>query len=585
MALRKKFCKSFNFELQAAANEDSIVISLGSVHSFPLDEVYRYLQTSTVRDTLIQAMLDAPMFEVRWRWNAARSLAIQRNRAGKRVPPQFQRMDAEDLVAHVFPDQIACQENITGQREVPDHPLVNQTIHDCLTEAMDIDELEQLIAAIENKELTLVAKDLREPSPFAQEIINARPYAFLDDAPFEERRTNAIRNRRWADPAEAKDFSLLDEQAIQRVREEAWPSVGNAEELHDALLSAGYVLPQEFDSMAQPAWHRTLMDAGRISLLTQLANPLWVATEQLPRYMAVFPEQLSKLLLPEVLHSETWENADALREIIRGRLECLGPVTAGRLAGELALPQSEVDQALLALQVEGFAFQGQFTPVSQAALAATGETLPTEWCERRLLQRIHRYTIDQHKKKIKPVSLAVFTEYLFEHQQLLPIRPDDHTLESGLDGQTRLYNTVNILDGSSAPAVSWESDIYPARIPNYEPAWLDAMCISGKVVWGDICYLHRKSPQNREGYQYSVNGVPVRSKVRLSAYLSEAIRTSGKCWQRPKLLITEQRDFLTRPIVSRQTCWRLERAFSIRYKAELICVNRNWKTVWQSWSA
>ena len=484
LALRKKFCKSFNFELQAAANEDSIVISLGSVHSFPLDEVYRYLQTSTVRDTLIQAMLDAPMFEVRWRWNATRSLAIQRNRAGKRVPPQFQRMDAEDLVAHVFPDQIACQENITGQREVPDHPLVNQTIHDCLTEAMDIDELEQLIAAIENKELTLVAKDLREPSPFAQEIINARPYAFLDDAPFEERRTNAIRNRRWADPAEAKDFSLLDEQAIQRVREEAWPSVGNSEELHDALLSAGYVLPQEFDSMAQPAWHRTLMDAGRILLLTQLANPLWVATERLPRYRAVFPEQLSKLSLPEVLHSEAWENADALREIIRGRLECLGPVTAGRLAGELALPRSDVDQALLALQVEGFAFQGQFTPVSQAALAATGKTPPTEWCERRLLQRIHRYTIDQHKKKIKPVSLAVFTEYLFEHQQLLPIRPDDHPLELGLDGQTRLYNTLNILDGSSAPAVSWESDIYPARVPNYEPEWLDAMCISGKVVWG-----------------------------------------------------------------------------------------------------
>ena len=249
---------------------------------------------------------------------------------------------------------------------------MNQTIHDCLTEAMDIDELEQLIAAIE-QELTLVAKDLREPSPFAQEIINARPYAFLDDAPFEERRTNAIRNRRWADPAEAKDFSLLDEQAIQQVREEAWPSVGNAEELHDALLSAGYVLPQEFDSMAQPAWSRTLTDAGRISLLTQLANPLWVATEQLPRFRAVFPEQLSKLSVPEVLHSETWENADALREIIRGRLECLGPVTAERLAGELALPQSDVDQALLALEVEGFAFQGQFTPVSQAAVVATGK--------------------------------------------------------------------------------------------------------------------------------------------------------------------------------------------------------------------
>ena len=501
LALRKKFCKSFNFELQAAANEDSIVISLGSVHSFPLDEVYRYLQTATVRETLIQAMLDSPMFEVRWRWNATRSLAIQRNRAGKRVPPQFQRMDAEDLVAHVFPDQIACQENITGQRTVPDHPLVNQTIQDCLTEAMDIAELEQLIAAIERKELTLIAKDLREPSPFAQEIINARPYAFLDDAPFEERRTNAIRNRRWADPAESKDFSLLDEQAIRRVQEEAWPSVGNSEELHDALLSAGYVLPQEFDSMARPAWHRALIDAGRIILLTHLANPLWVAAEQLPRYRAVFPERLSKLSLPEIFRSETCDKDDALRDIIRGRLECLGPVTAERLAEELALQQSDVDQALLALEVEGFAFQGQFTPVSQAALAVTGESAPVEWCERRLLQRIHRYTIDHHKKKIKPVSLEVFTEYLFEHQQLLPIYSDDHPLESGLDGQARLHSTLNILDGSTAPAVSWESSIFPARIPDYEPEWLDAMCISGKIVWGRYLLPLTQNPQKLKGLQ------------------------------------------------------------------------------------
>ena len=217
-------------------------------------------------------------------------------------------------------------------------------------------------------------------------------------------------------------------------------------------------------------------------------------------------------MLPEVLHSETWENADALREIIRGRLECLGPVTAERLAGELALPQSDVDQALLALQVEGFAFQGQFTPVSQAALAATGETPPTEWCERRLLQRIHRYTIDQHKKKIKPVSLAVFTEYLFEHQQLLPIRPDDHTLESGLDGQTRLYNTVNILDGSSAPAVSWESDITRPEFLTMNQHGLMRCVSAARWSGGDICYLHRKPPKNREGYQYSVNGVPVRQK-------------------------------------------------------------------------
>ncbi|MEX2332895.1 MAG: helicase-related protein, partial [Pseudohongiella sp.] len=259
LALRKRFCRTFNFELQAAANEDSIVISLGSVHSFPLEEVFAYLHSNTVTDVLVQALLDAPMFEVRWRWNATRSLAIQRNRSGKRVPPQFQRMDAEDLVAQVFPDQLACQENITGKRDIPDHPLVQQTIHDCLTEAMDIEGLLALLRAFESKSLNLVALDLREPSPFAQEIINARPYAFLDDAPFEERRTNAIRNRSWADPAETDAYSRLDEAAISRVREEAWPLMRDAEEMHDALYCAGFMTVDEVTQKSHVALFETLV--------------------------------------------------------------------------------------------------------------------------------------------------------------------------------------------------------------------------------------------------------------------------------------------------------------------------------------
>lgn len=486
LALRKRFCKSFNFELQAAANEDSIVISLGSVHSFALDEVYRYLQTNTVRDTLIQAMLDAPMFEVRWRWNATRSLAIQRNRNGKRVPPQFQRMDAEDLVAHVFPDQIACQENITGRREVPDHPLVNQTVDDCLTEAMDIDELETLIGNIENNRLTLIAKDLREPSPFAQEIINARPYAFLDDAPFEERRTNAIRNRSWADPADAKDYSQLDAEAIARVKEEAWPFISNPEELHDALLSATYVTEQETIDHELARFADSLLASNRIAQITVNEQTLWVATENLPRFFAVFTEQLSHIELPEFLQNEEWQPEDAMREIVRGRLQCLGPLTASRLSQELGLKKSKIDQALIALEVEGFAFQGQFTP-KQHSLAASEQEL--EWCERRLLQRIHRYTIDQHRKAIKPVSLETYTEFLFDRHQLVPLQ--DLQSDFGkqdqppvLDGQTQLQNCLQMLDGISAPAVSWEADIYPTRIADYDPNWLDVMCISGKLAWG-----------------------------------------------------------------------------------------------------
>lgn len=508
LALRKRFCKSFNFELQAAANEDSIVISLGSIHSFPLDDVFKYLQSATVRDVLVQALLDAPMFEVRWRWNATRSLAIQRNRNGKRVPPQFQRMDAEDLVAHVFPDQIACAENITGRREVPEHPLINQTIHDCLTEAMDIDELTDLISDIEQDKLTLIAKDLREPSPFAQEIINARPYAFLDDAPFEERRTNAIRNRSWADPAEAKDYSLLDEEAIARVREEAWPYINNVEEFHDGIYSLAYMSKQEFESNTDyQRWHQSLLDSGRILNLTQLPNELWIATEKLGCFVAVYPElteMRASTNIPSFVFEQEWDRADALREIVRARLECLGPVRAQQLAQELSVEVTDIDLALIALEVEGFAFQGQFTQAARNH--QLGENTVVEWCERRLLQRIHRYTIDAHRKSIKPVSLQVYTEFLFETHQLVaiadPAASDSVDKELTLDGQTRLQNTLGLLDGIAAPAASWEADLYPVRVADYDPSWLDTMCISGKMVWG------RYSPPNVAQRMQRSRGAP-----------------------------------------------------------------------------
>ncbi|MDA9871022.1 DEAD/DEAH box helicase [Gammaproteobacteria bacterium] len=483
LALRKRFCKSFNFELQAAANEDSIVISLGSVHSFPLDEVFRYLQTTTVRDVLVQALLDSPMFEVRWRWNATRSLAIQRNRSGKRVPPQFQRMDAEDLIAHVFPDQIACAENLTGRRDVPTHPLVDQTIHDCLTEAMDIDALIELVGKIEREELTLIAKDLREPSPFAQEIINARPYAFLDDAPAEERRTNAIRNRSWADPAEARDYSLLDVSAIARVREEAWPLVHNAEELHDALQTLGYITAAEFADNGFEKWHERLVLEGRLHQLVQHPQELLFATEDLPKFRALFPECCAQFDTPSFLEGVCFEPEEALRDLVRSRLEGLGPVTAQRLADEVSLPCVKIDAALLALEVEGFVFQGKFTP--RAEQAGDG---PVEWCERRLLQRIHRYTIDSHRKAIKPVSLQVYTQFLFDEHGLQPVRDDDEmprsSAEPSLDGQTQLQRSLAMLDGISAPAASWEADLYPTRVSDYDPNWLDVLCISGRVTWG-----------------------------------------------------------------------------------------------------
>ncbi len=525
LALRKRFCRSFNFELQAAANEDSIVISLGSVHSFVLDEVYRYLQKATVREVLIQAMLDAPMFEVRWRWNATRCLAIQRNRNGKRVPPQFQRMDAEDLVAHVFPDQIACQENITGKREVPDHPLVNQTIHDCLTEAMDIDELEQLIGNIEAGKLTLIAKDLREPSPFAQEIINARPYAFLDDAPFEERRTNAIRNRSWADPGQAKDFALLDAAAIERVREEAWPFINNEEELHDGVLSAGYFTAIEMQAGLCERYKDALIAQGRLQQLSNGKEQLWVATERLPSCRVIYPGLALPDNLPASLTEQQWTREDAIRELVRGRLEALGPIVADRLSKELALPARDINAALIALEVEGFAFQGQFTPGLDSSIV--------EWCERRLLQRIHRYTIDSHRKSIKPVSLEVYSEFLFAHHQLLDLAANNAATPA-LDGQTRLQSCVNLLDGYAAPAAGWEGDIYPARIQDYDPNWLDVLCISGRVSWGRYHLPASRRIDSRKQKAGPVRNTPLILAIRQNLDIWQALARAQRVGSEPE---------------------------------------------------
>ncbi len=485
LALRKRFCRTFNFELQAAANEDSIVISLGSVHSFPLQEVYAYLQSASVEDVLVQALLDAPMFEVRWRWNATRSLAIQRNRNGKRVPPQFQRMDAEDLVAHIFPDQIACFENIQGKREVPDHPLVQQTINDCLTEAMDFEGLKALLVAIESGELTLIARDLREPSPFAQEIINARPYAFLDDAPFEERRTNAIRNRSWLDPGETQSYSVLDAAAIAQVREEAWPLVRSSDELHDALYSLAFMTAQEVVLNRYEGFMEKLLTQGRCCKLQYEGNTLWVVAERVPCLAAVYDDsQFDPVLaLPAVLANEQWEKETALREIMRRRLEGLGPVTARQLASDACVRLQEVEVALLGLETEGFVFRGRYSP----AIEESSEP-EEEWCERRLLQRIHRYTIESHRQSIKPVSIQAYMRFLFDlHEvkvQRIPSKPA--LVPSHADGQGILQRSLNKLDGLAAPATLWEADILPSRISAYDPSWLDVLCISGRLKWGRL---------------------------------------------------------------------------------------------------
>jgi ATP-dependent Lhr-like helicase len=466
LALRKRFCRKFNFELQAAATEDAIIISLTATHSFQLEEVARYLNSGTAREVLVQALLDAPMFMTRWRWNASIALALLRFRGGNKVAPQLQRMEAEDLVAAIFPDQLACQENIAGDREIPDHPLVNQTVSDCLHEAMDVEGFEHLLGKLERGEIRVTARDLVEPSPLATEILSARPYAFLDDAPLEERRTQAVASRRWLDPESAADIGRLDPDAIARVKEEAWPDARNADELHDALSWLGLLTQEEWE--AQPQWRGLLAELASQKRAARFGpSGYWIAAERLPEFGAIHPGARTEPLIsaPPEYTKKSWAREEALVEIVRGRLEGLGPTTAATLAATIAVPVADVDLALLALEAEGFAMRGSYTP------GAAGN----EWCERRLLARIHRYTLTRLRKEIEPVSAADFMRFLFGWQRV--------TAEERMEGPDAVAAVVSQLEGFETAAAAWETALLPARVSGYEPAWLDDLCLSGRVVW------------------------------------------------------------------------------------------------------
>jgi ATP-dependent Lhr-like helicase len=450
LSLRKRFCRTFNFELQAAATEDHIVLSLTHAHSFELTDAARYLHSNTVRQVLIQALCAAPMFTVRWRWTAGIALALPRFRGGKKVPPQIARMNAEDLLASTFPDQVACAENLPGEIEVPDHPLVKQTVRDCLEEAMDIDAFEQLLRRLEGGQIRIIARDLTEPSPLALEALNARPYAYLDDAPLEERRTQAVMGRRWIDAASAADIGRLDPAAIARVRDEAWPDAGTADELCDALSWLTFLTDAEVRS--REGWPRLIDDLvaqRRVLRVVGAADAiLWVAADR------------HSLFAPQVPASP-----HALVDIVRGRLEGLGPVTVAAVAESLHLPVAAVSAAFTALELEGFALRGRFTSVD------AGE----EWCERRLLARIHRYTVKRLRAEIEPVQARDFLRFLFDWQRVLP--------GARMQGPDAVAAILAQLEGFEAPAAAWESDILPARVSEYDPHWLDEHGRAGRFAW------------------------------------------------------------------------------------------------------
>ena len=469
LALRKKFCQSFNFELQAAATEEALVLSLGPMHSFPLEEVFRYLNPRTVRETLVQAVLDSPIFATRWRWTTTLALAVPRIRNGARLPAQIQRMIADELLATIFPDAAACLDNIQGARELPEHPLVDQAIRDCLEQAMDLPQLVRTLQRVFAGELKCIARDTPEPSVFCSEILNSAVYTFLDDAPLEERRTRAVYTRRTTEPRSADDLGALDPAAIERVREETWPTANTADELHDALLLAGFIRTEE----ASPGWcalFDELVAAGRACD----AGSFWISVERFDELNAIVPQSTIPAI-PERLR-KSWTREDAARELVRGRTEVLGPVTARGLADSLGLADTAlIDGALLALENEGKLLRGRFT-------ADAGQL---EWCDRRLLARIHRYTLNRLRAEIEPVSAADFMRFLLHWQHVAG--------EQQLKGPEGLAAVVGQLDGYEVAAGAWEHEVLPARVQDYEPDFIDRLCLSGRVAWG------RLSPANGSG--------------------------------------------------------------------------------------
>ena len=474
LALRKRFCVHFDFELQAAATDDGIVISLTDRHSFPLDTVFSYLHPATVERDLTQASLAAPMFTNRWRWNAARALAVERFSRGKKVPMQIQRMRAEDLLGAVFPDQVMCQDNRAGLVNLPDHPLTRETMDNCLREAMDVDGFKETLTRVQQGEIATVAVETPAPSPMAHEILNANPYAFLDDAPLEERRARAVALRRTA-PDLAQGIGALSPEALAEVKGQAWPDIRDADELHDLLLTV-ILLPVR-ETAPWQRYAEELMEARRATIARPVredGSAFYVAAERLSEAQAVLGAfHMDPAIVDPGADDAAAETSaeDALRRALQGWMEIAGPVTAAGLAARIGLSAESVDRGLATLEVSGVVLQGRFSP-------GTAPDAPVEWCERRLLSRIHRLTLGRLRREIHPVSATDFIRFLLRWQHVQP--------GSQLHGRDGVHQVIRQLQGMELPAPAWEQHVLAARLASYDPADLEHLCLAGVVTWGRL---------------------------------------------------------------------------------------------------
>jgi ATP-dependent Lhr-like helicase len=465
LALRKRFCRSFNFELQAAATDDGLNIALAEQHSFPLADVFNFLQAETVQPVVEQAVLTgSPIFGTRWRWDAMRSLALLRFQGGKKLPLQIQRMRSDDLMASVFPDVAACQENIVGDIQIPDHPLVREVMKDVLTEAMDIDGLRAVLRGIEGGSIRCLAVDTPVPSQFSHEILNANPYAYLDDAPLEERRARAVQMRRLLPESVLEEVGKLDPAAIAQVREEAWPDVRDADELHDVLQTL-IALPEDLGQR----WHAYFQDlvaSGRAGRATHNGKSLWVSAERVETFKQIYPAAEFETALPRI-DVPVPSPDDALLQMVTGWMAHSGPTSASELGKTLGLEPGAIDKALLRLEAAGAILRGKFTDRGSE-----------EWCERRLLARIHRLTLGSLRKQVEPVTAAQFMRWLLRWQHLAP--------GTQVLGERGTLEVLQQLQGFEIPASAWERQVLARRIADYDPKVLDQLCLTGAVGWGRL---------------------------------------------------------------------------------------------------
>jgi len=485
LALRKRFCVGFNFELQAAATDNGLNIALAEQHSFPLGDVFNFLQAATVQPILEQAALDSPIFATRWRWDANRALALLRFQNGKKVPPQIQRMRSDDLLASVFPDAAACFENIQGERKIPDHPLVGEVMKDVLTEAMDIDGLRAVLSGLADGSIRCLAVDTPVPSQFSHEILNANPYAYLDDAPIEERRARAVQMRRMLPESVLEEVGGLDPAAIAQVREEAWPDVRDADELHDVLHTL-VALPESGPNFGTSQWKlyfERLINEGRAASAVWDGQTYWVAAERAKTFTILFPRARFDTQLADV-EAVAPTRDEALLTLVTGWMSYLGPATASGLGDTLKIPGANIYGALLRMEASGTVLRGNFsgTPLELRSRGqqTTGpaEEFEIEWCERRLLARIHRLTVATLRKQIEPVTAAQFMQWLLQWQHVAP--------GTQATGERGTLEVLRQLQGFEIPANAWERQVLARRVVDYDPKWLDQLCLTGAVGWGRL---------------------------------------------------------------------------------------------------